>query len=336
MALSAKYEFIFKKSLVLLVWAIKILRLTTISFRVFQGLLRTSFLSIWVFLELRTIRFLFYLFCRKKNIITKERLKLFLIQALSGLLILILILQKEFFRRKLVRVFIRLIIIFKIRAAPFHGWLLSFINEIVWDVIFIFLTLIKFIPLIILRRLNLKSLEIFTVLSFLVAAIRRVYLTNLKKLSLISSVFFLGIIYSLIKTSVFWVELLVTYRVIFGGIVLYFLRSNEILRRRQIHPSGRIIRVIGFIILINIAGLPPLPGFFLKLIWLLQANISLISILIFIRASRLIIFIYLSFSLKILREINSEFLINFQINFTRFIFMIIVRTLMATPLLKIF
>ena len=86
-----------------------------------QGILSISFLGVWVFLELRTVRFLFFLFASIKNIIIKERIKLFLVQALSGLLILILIVQKEFLNHELLVFLVALVILFKIRAAPFHG-----------------------------------------------------------------------------------------------------------------------------------------------------------------------------------------------------------------------
>ncbi len=187
-----------------------------------------------------------------------------------------------------------------------------------------------------LTRLNLSSIEVFSLLSFLGAALRRLYLTNLKKLSIISSVFFLGMLYALINYTNLWVDLLITYRFIFYAIVLYFLKSNEVLRRRQIHSSGRISSIIGFIMLINMAGLPPFPGFFLKIIWLIQANLSLISFLVFIGSSALIIFIYLSFGLKILREINSEFYINFQRNLGGVMITGIIILLRVRPLIWIF
>ena len=72
-------------------------------------------------MELSTVRFLFYLFCSGKTIIIKDRIKLFLIQALRGLLILVIILQIELLNHNLLKLLIALVIILKIRAAPFHG-----------------------------------------------------------------------------------------------------------------------------------------------------------------------------------------------------------------------
>ena len=316
-----------------MVWAIKVLRLSTISFRIFQGFLRVSFLSLWVFLELRTIRFLFYLFCRRKVTIIKDRIKLFLIQALRGLIILVIILQIELSGHNLLKFLVALVIILKIRAAPFHGWFLRLINQISWAVIFIFLTLIKFIPLIIIRTLNLKSLELFAALSFILAAFRRLYLRDLKKLSIISSVFFLGILYVLLIHTNIWLELIIIYSFRFLALVLYFLKSNEELSSTKLHSSGRLITITAFILLVNIAGLPPFPGFFLKLVWLAQANISLIRFLIFTISSGSIIFIYLSFSLKTLGEINWTVITNLEVNFSRILFIVSAAALIICPLI---
>lgn len=319
-----------------MVWTIKILSLGAISFRLFQGLLSVNFLRLWVFLELSTVRFLFYLFCRRKTMIIKDRIKLFLIQALRGLLILVIVLQIELLNHNLLRFLIALVIMLKIRAAPFHGWFLRLINQISWSVVFIFLTVIKFIPLIILSALRLKSWELFTVLSFIVAAFRRFYLSDLKKLSIISSVFFLGMLYAVLACINTWLDLIIVYSFRFLALVLFFLKSNEELRRGKLHRSGRVTTIVIFILLVNIAGLPPFPGFFLKLMWLIQAHISLIRFLVFIASSGLMMFIYLSFGLKTLGEMNRIVLNDFQINFARMLFIIRVIILTICPLIWVF
>ena len=91
-----------------------------------QGLLRSNFLRIWVFLELGTLSYLFYLFSDRENFIFKEGIKLFLIQALRGLQILISLLQLVLLQSELLTFFTVQIIMFKIGAAPFYGWLLNF------------------------------------------------------------------------------------------------------------------------------------------------------------------------------------------------------------------
>ena len=298
-----------------------------------QGLLRINFLRAWIFLELSTLSFLYYIFCDEKKKLFKERIKLFLIQALRGLIILIIIIQIEIFGSKILFFFLTLIIILKIAAAPFHRWFLRIVNQISWDRLFIFLTTIKFIPLILLSNINIIFFEVFRVISFRVAALRRYYYRTLKCLVLLSSLFFLGILYILLQTFELWVDLLITYSLIFLILILYFTKFNEDLRRTPIHTSGSIITLMNFLLLVNLAGLPPFPGFFLKVLWLIEAEGTIFLFSRFIISSRLIIFIYLSFSLKNLREINRSFLKISNVKFSRVAFTIRTIFFRLSPLL---
>ena len=164
--------------------------------------------------------------------------------------------------------------------------------------------------------------EFFRIISFRVAALRRYYYRTLKCLVLLSSLFFLGILYILLQTFELWVDLLITYSLIFLILILYFVKFNEDLRRTTLHTSGSIITLVNFFLLVNLAGLPPFPGFFLKVVWLIEAEGTVFLFYRFIICSRLIMFIYLSFSLKNLREINRSFLKISNIKFNRISFII--------------
>ena len=276
----------------------KFLRLYIVVASVTQGLLRSNFLRIWVFLELRTLSYLFYLFSDRENFIFKEGIKLFLIQALRGLLILISLLQLELLQSEPLTFFTVLIIIFKIGAAPFYGWLLRLINQLSWNSFFVFITAIKFIPLIILRNLNFSFLEVFRVLGFIGASYIRLYLRNLKCLVLASSLFFLRILFTILSARDYWFQLLVIYSSIFFLLRGYFSLSDGELSRNQLQILGGGNRFIGPMLLINLAGLPPLPGFFLKVLWLLTTEARFFLLLVFTISSVLIMYIYLSFALK--------------------------------------
>ena len=260
----------------------------------------------WFFLELATVSFLLRLMFIRHKAMFKETIKLFLIQSLRGIRILLILLISE--RRLIfsINFFMWLVILFKIRAVPFHSWFLALRNKISWERVLIFLTIIKFIPLRILFRINRSSSRFFRVASFIVARVRSLYFFRIKKLVVLSSLYFLGILFFSINFNSIWLDIILIYTVIFLPLFYIFRNINNVLF------SGNWFRGLSsfmlFIFIIRIAGLPPFPGFFLKYFWLVELKIDFLSLRVFFLSSRLIMYLYISFALKNLLELSNQVL----------------------------
>lgn len=288
--------------------SIKFLRFFFIIFSVIRGIFRSRFFTIWFFLELRTISFLLNLIIIKYKIIFKETIKLFLIQSLRGMRILLLILIKETSSLGSIRFLIWIVILFKIGAIPFHFWFLNLRNNLSWERIILFLTVIKFLPLMILINLDRQYCGFFRLISFIVASIRRVYYWNIKNLIVLSSLYFLGIIFYLINNRNFWLEMILIYIIIFLPLFFIFRKTNN--NFFLSNWIGRASPLIIFLLIIRLAGLPPFPGFFLKYIWLINSKIDFLSLVVFFITSRIIIYLYVRFTLKNLLEISNQIIGN--------------------------
>lgn len=289
-----------------------------IVFRIIRGLLSSRVLSIWFFLELRTVSFLLGLMFLKHKIIFKETIKLFLIQALRGISILLLILFLEVRSSYLIIFFLWLIVLFKISAVPFHSWFLNLRNKISWERILLFLTAIKFIPLIILSRVKRDYTAFFAVLSFSVARIRRLYYTRVKNLIVLSSLYFLGILFFTFNVRNFWLDMILVYRILFLPLFFIFRNRNNIFYLSS--WTGGLSTLIVFLLIIRLAGLPPFPGFFLKYIWLVESRVDFLSLVVFFVRSGFIIYLYIRFSLKNLLEFSNQLLVNRPLIKTSFVF----------------
>lgn len=130
---------------------------------------------------------------------SKETIKLFLIQALTGIRILLLLLFSNLYPSYPIRFFIWLVVLLKISAVPFHIWFLNLRSKIPWERMLLFLTVIKFIPLIILRNSYRFYIIFFSNLSLVVSRVRRIYYSRLKNLIVLSSLYFLGILFFLLN-----------------------------------------------------------------------------------------------------------------------------------------
>ena len=279
-------------------WYIKSFRLAVILFSSFRGVYRLSLFRSWFFLEISLIAFIFwirtYLYISQFQLI----IKLFIVQSIGGLILLVFLLIKETTNQELVDTLIIAIILIKIGAIPFHWWAIKIVDILNWDTLTIFLTILKMIPLFLLQNTFSSLIIIIGLLSFIISSIRSIYSNNLKILIFWSSLFFLGILLIRLKGGASWPKLLIIYTIILLPLTKLFKEAKVI----QPNPNNSnliiSVNVLSFFLLINLMGFPPFPGFFLKLLWLLESKQSFIGFFIFLSSNIIILFIYLSFSLK--------------------------------------
>ena len=236
-------------------------------FRVAQGLIGRSLLRLWFFLELRTISFLRGLASSPKAYTQKYVMKIFLLQAFSGILLLTCILIADYLWHSRVCVFRLILVRLKIGAVPFHSWLLGVRQRLSWDSLFLFLTVLKIIPFIFLAIIPRNFRSLFGVVAFIVARIRGALCFNIKILVVWSSLYFIGILFITLTLGSLWLELIFLYSLIFLPLPLIFALAQERLRLgSQLLKRGGLRGSLVLIILFNMRGLPPFPGFFMKVI----------------------------------------------------------------------
>lgn len=278
----------------LLYWYLQILSLNSIFISLLIGIQSTRFVRLWIFLELRTLSIIFFILRELTSHDSfQDTIKFFIIQALRGLSIFVMGISQEINRTNLFFFLFRGIILFKIGAAPFHIWLLSLVNGFSWPILFIFLTIIKFIPFQILSTLIPLNLSIFGTISFLIAGLLIFYCVTLKQLIVISSIVFIGTLFFILKNGIWWINLLLIYSINFLPF-MYLLWLVGQQKRLLVHRINfGLIKVRLAFLFFRIRGIPPLPGFFIKLFWLIESQVGFFSILMFLIVSGASAYIYL-------------------------------------------
>ena len=218
--------------------------------------------------------------------------------------VLLLLLFSERRTSSSLNILIWLVILFKIRAVPFHTWFLRLRNNISWERIILFLTLIKFIPLIILSNVRRFYSVFFSILSFGISSIMSLYYSRIKKLIVLSSLHFLGILFFSINLKNVWFEMITVYRIIFFPLFFIFRNINNMFFLESWFKGMSTFFI--FLLIIRLAGLPPFPGFFIKYFWLVEVNIDFWSLTIFFFRSSLIIYLYIRFIIKNLLEVSNN------------------------------
>nr|YP_010249775.1 NADH dehydrogenase subunit 2 [Rheocricotopus villiculus]QTT60906.1 NADH dehydrogenase subunit 2 [Rheocricotopus villiculus] len=238
----------------------------------------SSWFSVWMGLEINLLS-LIPLIMMSKNLFSSESsLKYFLIQAIaSAVLLFSIIIFFLFMNLKYENNFIysSLLInssmMLKCGAAPFHFWLPSVMEGLTWMNNFLLMTWQKIAPLMILSYMMNFKLLIFSIfMAMIFGSLGGLNQTSLRKLMAFSSINHLGwMLAGMIFNQTLWLIYFFIY--FFLNMSITFMLNNfkifNINQTFTIFKSNKFLKLMLFLPLLSLGGLPPFLGFFPK--WLI-------------------------------------------------------------------
>jgi len=253
----------------------------------------------WVVIELNLLLLLPSLVFTSGVLRGPRGLKLFFIQSLGGLLLLINLRQARWAERGLTQEFIAGLLLFKIGGFPFHQWTISLMGEVSWEAIAVLLTLQKILPLHLLAHRGTVSVFILSRVGWVFLRRARLLAGKTKKLMLISSVFFLAALTVVpVLSGGEWKKLLLIYFVIFFSFRALGGGEKDVLISSSCF-SDRLRSALWLFVLLTLSGRPPFLGFFLKLeiSALLCDNREIFGAALFLMGRAVFLYIYVSLML---------------------------------------
>ena len=256
---------------------------------------RNTWFIIWFGLELNLICFVPIITSNTNKYITERAIKYFLIQRFRSIILFVFIVINHIIFIKYNNI-ILILLIFKLGAAPFHGWFILIIERIKWNQIFLLITLQKFNILILISYLlNIKIIFtyiiIFISISAFIGSILGLNQSSLRKIIGYSSIKHLRwILSSFFISKFYWVMYFRMYILIIVPVfffLFFFQLSNISIIIKELNYIFGLLLNFRFL---SLRGLPPFSGFMLKLI-VLKEFICLNNILIFLI---LILSVYIS------------------------------------------
>lgn len=221
----------------------------------------SSWILIWLGLELNLISFLPFINLNRNQ--KKNRIIYYLVQSYGSLLILFGGLLEENFLRFFWLVLVGMIL--KIGIIPFHFWVPTIIIDFNIFQCFVLLTWQKLAPLSILLIINFDSL-IWTlvILNRVVGSIIVINSVDIRLVILFSSINHIRWLFSILSN----VKLLWFYLIIYFILLIpIFINLNNFIINVEINKSLMLN-------ILNLGGIPPLRGFFLKICALRVINIE--------------------------------------------------------------
>nr|YP_010999242.1 NADH dehydrogenase subunit 2 [Rheocricotopus emeiensis]WPM93088.1 NADH dehydrogenase subunit 2 [Rheocricotopus emeiensis] len=238
----------------------------------------SSWFSVWMGLEINLLSFIPLIMMSKNLFSSESSLKYFLIQAIaSAILLFSIIMFFMFLNLKYENNFIysSLLIsstmMLKCGAAPFHFWLPSVMEGLTWSNNFLLMTWQKVAPLMIISyMMNFNLLIISIFLAMIFGSMGGLNQTSLRKLMAFSSINHLGwMMAGMLYNQTLWLMYFFIY--LFLNLSIVFMFNNfkifNINQTFKMFNSNKFLKIMMFIPLLSLGGLPPFFGFFPK--WLI-------------------------------------------------------------------
>lgn len=298
-------------------------------FSIVFSLSSSSWLTIWIGLELNLISFIFILMQEKTIMKTERSIKYFLIQAIGSLIFLLSININIIFYNEISSINALtppLALIMKSGMAPLHSWTPPVVRKFPPLRLFIFLTVQKLVPIVIIFSSWFILCSWVSVINILVGRIGGIIQSSFYKILVFSSINNIGwIIISLINSFLLFLVFFLIYRLI-NYLVVKFISIKKIKWIIQVKLNRYPHKLILLSMIISLGGLPPFIGFIPK--WIVIRRIFLfIPLLTFmgILLSIFTLFFYLKSAFRILVPVslNPKSTINLTPPFNFFTLMII-------------
>nr|UZH35948.1 NADH dehydrogenase subunit 2 [Phlugiolopsis punctata] len=269
----------------------KILFLSTLIMGTLISISSTSWLGVWMGLEINLLSFI-PLMSNAKNILSTEAsLKYFLIQAIaSSLLLFSLIMMflmsnmSILLNHKVFPLLISSALLLKLGAAPFHFWFPATMEGLNWWNNLILMTWQKIAPLMLLSYLISMNtfFSVIIISSIGIGSLGGLNQTSLRKLMAYSSINHLGwMIAAMASGENLWELYFLIYFFLSAAIIFMFntFQCFHINQNFLLMNNDPKIKFCMFTLLLSLGGLPPFLGFLPK--WLIiQAMAELNSLLI--------------------------------------------------------
>nr|YP_009655366.1 NADH dehydrogenase subunit 2 [Epeus alboguttatus]QCL18083.1 NADH dehydrogenase subunit 2 [Epeus alboguttatus] len=243
---------------------------------------------VWLGLEINMMSFLILIYKRYDIKMIESCMKYFFIQSLgSALMMSILYLDWV-----MIGGLCLLILSYKVGAGPFFYWFPSVCGGLDWLSCYMLMFFQKFLPLGLIYMFIHWFVWILVLVGLLVGVLGSFNQSNIKELLAYSSIHHLGwIMLIMMKGNLSWMLYLLMYGLVLFSIIHVLILNNIIYFYMMYKCKNKIWFILG---MLSMAGMPPLLGFFLKWMALMNImNLGLMYVVMLVLVSVIMLYIYI-------------------------------------------
>nr|YP_010713494.1 NADH dehydrogenase subunit 2 [Barbronia yunnanensis]WDA96195.1 NADH dehydrogenase subunit 2 [Barbronia yunnanensis] len=302
----------------------------------------SNWLCLWISMELNMFSFIPIMLNSKTNLECEAAVKYFINQAFASALMIIssfLMWNKMNPFMLVIAPLLTLSILLKLGSSPCYMWFPSVMKAMSWAQSTILATWQKIAPMMIIF-FNIKPLQIFmfavVLMNIFIGGWLGMNQNNMRSLMAYSSIAHMGwmmapysINMNVTATLYFFLYLLITLPIF---IMMTYYSMNTPSNSNSLMKLPTFIQMSFMLMILSIAGLPPLSGFFPKLVVLFSmiqySNIILLSMLLL---SLMSLYFYLNIAFSVLVNSKQTYSMNPNHNSNSILTYSTLSTIMLTP-----
>nr|YP_009716208.1 NADH dehydrogenase subunit 2 [Vulcanolepas fijiensis]QGL53220.1 NADH dehydrogenase subunit 2 [Vulcanolepas fijiensis] len=306
----------------------------------------SSIFGVWLGLEINLMSFIPMIINLDQNKKSSEAaVKYFLVQTMASAIILLSSLMFILFPSNTLSfipsIMITLSLSMKLGMAPFHFWFPETMEGLNWINSMILLTWQKISPLIIMSMLfNPSTLILLSLTSALTGAVSGLNQTSLRKILSFSSISHLGWMNSIMyMNNEVWLTYFLIYSIMSIILCTSFFTLSLNYFSQLIHLNNTSKKIMIFINLLSMGGMPPMLGFLPKWAAILTLSKNSPILMTLIISSLITLYFYTRLCFSAFTLYNPEFLWNHKESnkkMTLLSIMTLISILSLSPLMYLF
>nr|QEV85445.1 NADH dehydrogenase subunit 2 [Aphis gossypii]QJW34502.1 NADH dehydrogenase subunit 2 [Aphis gossypii]UKG21277.1 NADH dehydrogenase subunit 2 [Aphis gossypii]WMZ98084.1 NADH dehydrogenase subunit 2 [Aphis gossypii] len=251
----------------------KIMFFIMLMFSTLMSISASNWLSMWMGLELNLFSIIPILNFKSSIYSIEATMKYFLIQAFASILLLIFLINKNFFFLNNSNIMIIMPLLMKLSLMPFHLWLPSMMEGLNWIACLLMMTWQKISPLIMISYLNTNKNLIFLITLISMNSIFGLNQNSMRKILAMSSINnSTWMLFAILLNNKLWMNYFVIYSML-NFLMIKILNNYNInyINQLKFFNLNFFFKLNMMMLIFSIMGLPPMIGFLMK--WMLIKNL---------------------------------------------------------------
>nr|YP_009994013.1 NADH dehydrogenase subunit 2 [Aphis aurantii]QNO35788.1 NADH dehydrogenase subunit 2 [Aphis aurantii] len=297
-------------------------------FSTLMSISASNWLSMWMGLELNLFSIIPILNFKSSIYSIEATMKYFLIQAFASILLLIFLINKNFYFFNNSNILIMMPLLMKLSLMPFHLWLPSMMEGLNWTSCLLMMTWQKISPLIMISYLNTDKNLIFLITLISMNSMFGLNQNSMRKILAMSSINnSTWMLFAILLNNKLWMNYFLIYSML-NFLIIKILNNYKInyINQLKFFNLNFFFKLNMMMLIFSIMGLPPMIGFLMKwmLIKTLIYNHMYLIMMMLIMLTILNLFFYIKMSYFMLFNFNlfnKWYLQNKKNNYNFFLFM---------------
>nr|YP_011036654.1 NADH dehydrogenase subunit 2 [Planaphrodes sahlbergii]WRK21258.1 NADH dehydrogenase subunit 2 [Planaphrodes sahlbergii] len=268
--------------------------LNTMMLGVMVSLSSNNWMMIWSGMEISMMSFI-PLISTKMILSNESSMKYFIVQSISSSIMMLGVMMMMMSLNEVYKSILVISLIIKTGMFPFQNWVLTIVEGMSYEALFLLFSVLKIPPITVLSYVN-PNLEMFSLINLLMGGILGLNQTSIRKMMAYSSVFNMAFMLAATKSLSVWFSYFLIYSFMLYMILYSLAKLNvNFINQIIINEFNMNSKIQLWINMLSLGGMPPMLGFLSKML-VLQLMINsneMILAIIMVFSSLLITFFYI-------------------------------------------